>query len=180
MSATFAVGTWWMYIGVHVFSGAPAWVALGLIIRIWTGIMAAYHAALGYLSTRWLPTGGAWRWLVALPGLWLVIKWLRGWFCSGFSWLSLGYTQTGYLVVRLRAGRGVYGISALLLLGAGALVALLRGSRRCARRGSYRVVGALADWLGAATRQLDALRPGPSLALRYCRRRSGGSEMAGR
>lgn len=160
---TFGVGTWWMYIGVHVYSGAPAWMALGLILGL-TGIMAAYHAALGYVAARWLPVGGAWRWLVALPGLWVAIEWLRGWFCTGFAWLSLGYTQTDTWLAGFAPVVGVYGISALLLLGAGALVALLRG------RPSIRPWAALllvAPWpIGWGLQHVDWTQPsGPSISV---------------
>jgi apolipoprotein N-acyltransferase len=160
---TFALGTWWMYIGVHVFSGAPVWMALGLVVGL-TGIMALYHAALGYLTIRWLPASGAWRWLVGLPGLWLVIEWLRGWFCSGFPWLSLGYTQTDTWLSGFAPVVGVYGISGLLLVGAGALMALLRG------KGAIRVTAAivlLAPWpVGWLLQRVNWTRPsGPPISV---------------
>jgi apolipoprotein N-acyltransferase len=127
-AATFGCGTSWMYIGVHDFSGAPAWIAIGLVVGL-TGIMAAYHALLGYLSVR-LPASGPWRWLVGLPALWLVIEWLRGWVASGFPWLALGYTQTDTWLSGFAPIVGVYGLSALILAGSGALVALVRGKGR--------------------------------------------------
>jgi apolipoprotein N-acyltransferase len=128
-AATFGVGTSWMYIGVHDFSGAPVWIAAGLVVGL-TGIMAAYHALLGYLSARFLPRTGAWRWLVGVPALWLIIEWLRGWLASGFPWLALGYTQTDTWLSGFAPVVGVYGLSALLLTGSGALLALLRGQAR--------------------------------------------------
>ncbi len=92
-------------------------------------ILSLYHAALGYVVARWLPVRGALRWLVAVPAAWLLVEWWRGWFLSGFSWLSLGYSQTGHLVVAHGAIAGVYGISAILLVCAGALVAMVLGSK---------------------------------------------------
>ncbi len=84
-------------------------------------IMSLYHAALGYAVARWLPRRGAIRWLVAVPAAWLLVEWWRGWFLSGFSWLSLGYSQTDTWLSRFAPITGVYGISALLLVCAGAL-----------------------------------------------------------
>jgi apolipoprotein N-acyltransferase len=58
------------------------------------------------------------------------VEWVRGWFLTGFPWLSLGYSQTGTWMASIAPVLGVYGISALLLVGAGALVTLAMGSRR--------------------------------------------------
>ena len=70
------------------------------------------------------------RWLIALPAAWLLVEWWRGWFLSGFSWLSLGYSQSDSWLAAFAPLVGVYGISALLLVCAGALVTLLFGTRR--------------------------------------------------
>jgi apolipoprotein N-acyltransferase len=128
-SATFAAGTYWLYISIHIFGPAPVWLAFILMLGL-VAIMGLYHAALGYAVARWLPRSGAVRWLAALPASWLLIEWWRGWFLSGFSWLSLGYSQTDTWLAGLAPVAGVYGISALLLVSAGALVALTCGTRR--------------------------------------------------
>src|SRR5262249_32180062 len=47
-----------------------------------------------------------------------------------FSWLSLGYSQTDTWLAGFAPVAGVYGISALLLVSAGAVLALVRGSNR--------------------------------------------------
>ncbi len=126
---TFVAGVYWIYTGVHIMAGVPAWIALFLMFGL-SSIMAAYHALLGYFVTRWLPAGGAMRWLVALPAAWVFIEWWRGWFLSGFAWLSLGYSQTDTWLASLAPIIGVYGLSAVLLASAGALVALLKGGQR--------------------------------------------------
>jgi len=127
-AGTFAFGTWWLYISIHDMAGAPILLAVGLVLAL-VVIMAAYHALLGFLSAWALPASGPWRWLVGLPALWLLIEWWRGWFVSGFPWLSLGYSQTDTWLAGLAPVIGVYGLSALLLIGSGSLVALLHGSR---------------------------------------------------
>lgn len=126
---TFAAGTYWLYTGLHVLGGAPVWIAFGLMLGL-VVIMGLYHAALGYAVARWLPPAGSLRWLIGLPAAWLLIEWWRGWFLTGFAWLSLGYSQTDTWLARFAPIVGVYGISALLLLGAGALLALVRGTAR--------------------------------------------------
>jgi apolipoprotein N-acyltransferase len=126
-AGTFAAGTYWLLISLPI-GGAPIWLAsflwLGLI-----GFMALYHAALGYGCARWLPRAGALRSLVGVPAAWLLVEWWRGWFLSGFSWLSLGYSQTDSWLAGLAPVAGVYGVSAALLLCAGALTTLASGTR---------------------------------------------------
>ena len=126
---TFLAGTYWLYVSVHILGKAPVWMTLGIMLGM-IGIMGLYNALVGYVAARWLPRGGAGRWFLGVPALWLVVEWWRGWFLSGFSWLSLGYSQTDTWLGRLAPVLGVYGISLVLLTSAGALVALLRGSAR--------------------------------------------------
>jgi apolipoprotein N-acyltransferase len=126
---TFTAGTYWLYISLHGFGQAPVYVAAFLMIAL-VCIMGLYHAALGYTVARWLPATGAVRWLLVVPAAWLLVEWLRGWFLSGFSWLSLGYSQTDTWLVNLAPAGGVYTISAALLVCAGALTALILGSLR--------------------------------------------------
>jgi len=128
-TATFIAGTYWLYFSVHILGQAPIWLAFVLMLGL-AGIMGLYHAALGYGIARWLPQTGLVRWLIALPAAWLLVEWWRGWFLSGFSWLSLGYSQSDSWLAGFAPLVGVYGISALLLVCAGALVTLLFGTRR--------------------------------------------------
>ena len=127
-AGTFGLGTWWLLISLPI-GGAPVWLALFLWLCL-TGIMGLYQAALGYGCARWLPRTGWLRWLVCLPAGWLLIEWWRGWFLSGFSWLSLGYSQSDTILAGLAPVAGVYGLSAALLLGSGALTALALGGWR--------------------------------------------------
>jgi apolipoprotein N-acyltransferase len=126
---TFTAGTYWLYISIHVIGSAPAWLAV-IGIAALVGVLALYGAGLGWAVARWLPATGALRWMAAVPAAWLLVEWFRGWFLTGFPWLSLGYSQTGTWMAGLAPVLGVYGVSALLLLGAGALVTLVLGARR--------------------------------------------------
>jgi apolipoprotein N-acyltransferase len=125
----FLSGTYWLYISIHEIGGAPLWVAFiamgGLV-----SILSLYGAGLGWAVARWLPATGPLRWLLALPAAWLLVEWFRGWFLTGFPWLSLGYSQTGTWMAGLAPVLGVYGVSAALLVGAGALVMLVQGTPR--------------------------------------------------
>ncbi|HEV2702446.1 MAG TPA: apolipoprotein N-acyltransferase [Steroidobacteraceae bacterium] len=126
---TFASGTYWLYISIHTIGAAPVWVAF-IAMGGMVCILSLYGALLGWASARWLPATGALRWMAGLPAAWLLVEWFRGWFLTGFPWLSLGYSQTGTWMAGIAPVLGVYGVSALLLLGAGALVTLGMGTRR--------------------------------------------------
>jgi apolipoprotein N-acyltransferase len=155
-AATFAAGTYWLYISIHLFGNAPVWIALFLMIAL-VIIMGLYHALVGYCVARWLPAAGLIRWLLGIPAGWLLIEWLRGWFPSGFPWLSLGYSQTDTWLASLAPVIGVYGISAVLLVSAGALAALIVG------RGRQRAVASVVlvlPWIaGAALKSVEWTHP---------------------
>ena len=160
---TFAAGTYWLYISIHILGEAPLWIALGLMAAL-VVIMGLYHAALGYCVTRWLPATGLVRWLLGVPAAWLLIEWWRGWFLSGFSWLSLGYSQTDTWLASFAPIAGVYGIGALLLLSAGGLTAVLCGTTRA------RMVGGaffVLPWLvGGALQSVEWTQPsGPPVSV---------------
>jgi apolipoprotein N-acyltransferase len=145
-AATFAAGTYWLYISIHGFGEAPIWLAFVLMLGL-VAIMGLYHAALGYAAARWLPRTGLARWLVALPASWLLIEWWRGWFLSGFSWLSLGYSQTDTWLAGFAPLVGVYGLSAILLVSAGALATFALGTRRARLIAAFVLV---VPWLAGA------------------------------
>jgi apolipoprotein N-acyltransferase len=155
-TGTFAAGTYWLYISIHIFGDAPLYVAAFLMVAL-VGIMGLYHAALGYIVARWLPARGGLRWLLFVPAAWVLIEWWRGWFLSGFSWLSLGYSQTDTWLAGLAPVTGVYGISAALLLCAGAVTALLLG---CTRVRLVAVAALILPWIaGAVLRPVDWTHP---------------------
>src|SRR5882757_2832822 len=128
-AGTFGAGTYWLYHSIHTIGGAPIWVALFLMLAL-VAIMGLYLALLGYTQARLLPATGALRWLIGLPTFWVLLEWWRGWFASGFPWLSLGYAQIDSPLGAFAPLLGVYGISLTCVLCAGALLALVLGSRR--------------------------------------------------
>lgn len=126
---TFLAGTYWLYHSVHTIGGAPIWVAVLLMLAL-VVIMGAYLALLGYGQARLLPERGAARWLIGLPASWVLLEWWRGWFLSGFPWLSLGYAQIDSPLAGMAPLLGVYGLSMLCALSAGAVVTLYLGEAR--------------------------------------------------
>jgi apolipoprotein N-acyltransferase len=122
----FIFGIYWIYISVHDVGGAPAVVAIVMLLLL-VAIMAAYSALACALSVRLAPEAGWRRHVLLFPALWVGCEWLRGWFLGGFPWLSLGYGQidgplSGYAPVG-----GVYLLSLCLTLSAGLLYASFSG-----------------------------------------------------
>ncbi|MET0291396.1 MAG: apolipoprotein N-acyltransferase [Steroidobacteraceae bacterium] len=122
-AGTFTVGTWWLYVSIHGFGQAPVWIAL-LLMAALVAIMSGYQAGVGWAIARWLPRSGPLGLLVAMPAAWLLVEWWRGWFLSGFPWLSLGYALSETPLAGLAPIGGVYGLIAVVLLMGGALVLL--------------------------------------------------------
>jgi apolipoprotein N-acyltransferase len=128
-AGTFSVGTYWLYISLRLIGHAPIPLALLLMLAL-VAIMGAYHAALGWAVAKYLPPRGAVRWLLAIPGAWLLVEWFRSWFLSGFGWLSLGYAHTSDWLGALAPVVGQCGLSLLSLMLAGCLVALALGTKQ--------------------------------------------------
>jgi len=128
-AGTFSVGTWWLYIAIREIGHAPLVLALFLMVGL-VAIMSAYHALLGWVVAKFLPEYGAMRWLVGIPGAWLVTEWWRSWFLSGFGWLALGYAHTDNWLGGLAPIIGQFGLGLVTLLLAGGLIGLIHGDRR--------------------------------------------------
>ena len=144
-TAQFLAGTYWLYISIHVFGGAPLVLAVGLMFAV-VLIMAAYFALTGWLAARLAPESGALRWWLVLPATWLVVEWLRGWLFSGFGWLALGYSQTDSPLGGWAPVGGLYLVTLAVLISASAL-------RVLAAPGVGRIVAPLvlvAVWGGGA------------------------------
>jgi apolipoprotein N-acyltransferase len=152
----FLAGTYWLYNTIHEVGHAPAWIAIFLMFAM-VAILGGYTAALGYALARWLPSSStpaaskspspATHLLLIYPAAYTLLEWFRGWFLSGFPWFGLGYSQTDTPLAAFAPIAGVYGISLLTAISAGAIVLLAIGNRR------NRIAGAVAFgaiWIAGA------------------------------
>ncbi|MEJ2760680.1 MAG: apolipoprotein N-acyltransferase [Gammaproteobacteria bacterium] len=122
----FGIGVNWLHISINLFGGMNF---IGSLAVTWllVAFLALYPALTGYLSRRLfarLPPAA--YLLVAVPALWVLVEWLRGWLFTGFPWLDLGYSQIDTAAGGLAPLAGVYAVSAATVLAASALVALFR------------------------------------------------------
>lgn len=121
---TYTTGTYWLYTSIHGFGQAPVWLALILMAALIV-LMATYTALLGWLTVRFLPRSPVLRWLCGVPALWVLLEWVRGWFLSGFGWLSIGYSQTDTIFSGFAPIGGMLLISLIMVMMAGAIIVWL-------------------------------------------------------
>ncbi|MGA9854102.1 MAG: apolipoprotein N-acyltransferase [Gammaproteobacteria bacterium] len=122
--AEFALGVYWLYISIHSIADAPVWLTL-LIISTLVAVMALYSGVACALGVWLMPLADWRRWAIALPALWTLLEWLRGWLLTGFPWLSLGYSQIDSLLKGFAPVLGVYGVTLVVALSAGLLLSML-------------------------------------------------------
>ncbi len=129
-AGTFLAGTYWLYISVHVFGGAPLWLAIILMLGL-VLIMALYFGLIAGMVSRYLRDDTSYfvRCLV-LAGSWVLFEWLRGWVLSGFPWLSLGYSQLNSPLGGFAPLLGVYGISLVVIVLTVSLARLLTSAQK--------------------------------------------------
>ncbi len=147
----FLTGTHWLYVSIHVVGQAPLILAI-LLMLVLVVIMAFYYAATGWVISR-LSGGNPWRFLAVAPAAWVTAEWLRGWFMSGFPWMTLGYTQIDSSLAGFAPIAGVFGVSLMLMISASASLMMLLsyGGTRIAL-----LVVAVSPWLaGAALKSID-------------------------
>ena len=121
----FLTGTYWLYISIHVFGQAPLVLAIFLMVCL-VIIMGFYYAGAGWLISRCRHLHPAW-FIAAASCTWVALEWLRGWFLSGFPWMTLGYSQIDSPLAGFAPVAGIYGVSLMLMLSGAALGVLVAG-----------------------------------------------------
>jgi apolipoprotein N-acyltransferase len=123
----FSIGISWVFISIHYhgFVGFGLSLFLTLLLIV---VMAFFPALLGYLLGRYFGGGfesraTRYKLLLVMPAGWVLTEWVRGWFMTGFPWLSLGYSQTDSLLAGVAPVLGVYGVSWAVAFSAALLVA---------------------------------------------------------
>ena len=156
----FLAGTYWLYVSIHVFGEAPLILAIFLMLCL-VIIMAVYYAAAGWLIA-WLSAGDVLRFLIVTPAVWVLLEWLRGWFLSGFPWMTTGYSQIDSPLSGIAPLMGIFGVSLMLIISTTALLcAILSGGRR---RGWLLALATIPWVTGAALQDVEWTEPaGPAI-----------------
>jgi len=101
-------------------------VALSAVCALFLGLFASASARVW----RWAGAPGSWRRILAVllidPLLWAGAEYLRAHLFSGFAWNFLAVSQVNNRpLIQLASVLGVYGVSALLVLGNGAIASIV-------------------------------------------------------
>lgn len=121
----FATGVSWVFVSIDQFGGLPLIfsVLLMLLLCLYLALFPALAGWLWFRSRKYV-SGLS---LLVLPLIWLFTEFLRGWFLTGFPWLSLGYSQTTLTLGNLAPHIGEIGISvALMMIAIGLTFFILR------------------------------------------------------
>ena len=131
----FGVGVSWVYVSMHVYGLMPA-VLAAAATAAFCAYLAVYPALALGLAHRLFSATFA-RLALGLPALWMITEWLRGTVFTGFPWLASGYAHTDGPLAGWAPTLGMYGITlvAALLAGALSLLTLPKLEHRARRYG---------------------------------------------
>ena len=102
-AGTFGAGTWWLYISIRDFGGAPIWLAVALIVVL-VLLMASYYALLGWLAVKILPDAGRVALVRGAAGTVAAVRVVARLVPVRLSLVFSGLLADRHLVVGLRAG----------------------------------------------------------------------------
>lgn len=115
----FGAGVSWVFVAIYVF-GLSSIFASVILTFMCISFIAVFIALQGYLSVLFIQKcnikNRIFIVLIVFPLFWTLLEWFRGWFLTGFPWLSLGYSQTDSFLSGYAAVLGVYGLSWLTAL----------------------------------------------------------------
>ena len=129
----FLCGVSWIYVSLHNFGAMPAPLA-AVATLLFCAFLALFPALAGAVVAVARVSPIAKLTLVG-PAVWTCVEWTRGWFLTGFPWLSLGYSQipasplAGYAPVA-----GVYGVTLATVASAGLIAAVWHIQDEAGRR----------------------------------------------
>jgi len=112
-------GVFWLHNSIAQFGGVTLPLAI-LMTLLFAAGLALFPALAGGLA-RCLFQGEIRQLLLVYPSLWVLLEWTRSWLFTGFPWLTLGYSQIDTPLGGYAPLLGVYGVSLMLALTAGAL-----------------------------------------------------------
>ena len=119
----FTAGISWIYVALHDYGGMPMLLAAPATL-LFAAFLALFPALAGYAQAR-IPLADGLRPVLVMPGLWVLLEWVRGTIFTGFPWLTLGYAHSDSPLAGYAPLFGVYGVSLLASVSAGLLAIMV-------------------------------------------------------
>lgn len=145
----FSVGGSWVFVAIYVF-GLSSIFASVIITFLCVSFISLFIALQGYVSVLFIQKFNIKNKIITLlivfPLLWGLLEWFRGWFLTGFPWLSLGYSQTNSFLSGYASVLGVYGVSWLTALSSSLLLLVLL--YKCNKARFNVLLSVVVIWLG--------------------------------
>lgn len=119
---------WWVNVAMTTFGGMPnvASIPALLLLASW----CAVHWGLAFSLTRFFDERLGWPVGLTFGPIWMASELMRNYFCSGFPWGNLGYSQMRNLwLSQVGSVVGVYGVALLVAFVNGVLYEVLRAGR---------------------------------------------------
>lgn len=123
--AMFGIGVSWLHISINLFGGMNI-IGAYFFTFLLIAFISLYPAVCGYFANRFFKSS----YIIALPALWLLTEWCRGWILTGFPWLNIGTSQTDSVLANYAPIIGDYGISFIICIIAISIATLVRGSMK--------------------------------------------------
>lgn len=111
--AYFAGAFWWVNVAMTTFGGMPNYLSIPALLMLvaW----CAVHWGLALYVTRYLERAHGWPVAATFAPVWMASELMRNYFCSGFPWANLGYSQMRNLwLSQVGSLWGVYGMALLV------------------------------------------------------------------
>ena len=117
-------GVSWLHISIDQFGGVGLLLAI-LITLLFIAAIALFFGLAGWLGAKLCGNNRTANLLIIFPAIWTLIEWMRGWFLTGFPWLSMGYSQLDTPLQGVAPLLGIFGVSWVVALLAALIVLTL-------------------------------------------------------
>lgn len=125
-------GLYWLYVSMHTYGdmdSAMAGTAL-FLFSIVLGLFTLLATGSAHILNRHIKPPLCLFFIGILPATWALSDWLQGWVLTGFPWLTSGYAHSVGPFKGLAPILGVYGLSWLSGILAGAVAAIILTSNK--------------------------------------------------
>ncbi|WP_375753106.1 apolipoprotein N-acyltransferase [Vibrio sp. HN007] len=151
----FATGLSWVHVSIDTFGGMPKAASIFLMVLL-ICYLSIYPALATGLTNRFFPRKSAAKYFLAIPALWLLSDWARGWVFTGFPWLWLGYSQIDSPLSGFAPVGGVQLVTLMVLLCASTITYVALN-----KQWKWLITPILIFALGYITQSIQWVKPNP-------------------